>query len=62
VCARCGSTVDVVLHHLTYRWPLGEEPDEALVPLCRRHHLELHHLHARRPHRDLEAVSVSFVR
>jgi hypothetical protein len=45
-CARCGSPDEVVLHHLTYRWSLGEEPDDALVPLCRRHHLELHQLHA----------------
>jgi hypothetical protein len=40
-CARCGSTVDVVLHHLTYDWAVGEEPDAALMPLGRRHHLEL---------------------
>jgi hypothetical protein len=61
-CARCGSTVDVVLHHLTYRWPLGDEPDGALMPLCRRHHLELHQLHAKRPHRDLERLTLGFVR
>jgi hypothetical protein len=62
VCTRCGSAVDVVLHHLTYRWPLGSEPDETLMPLCRRHHIEVHELHALRPRRSLEAVSVSFVR
>jgi 5-methylcytosine-specific restriction endonuclease McrA len=61
-CARCGSTVDVVLHHLTYRHPLGEEPDEALMPLCRAHHLEVHQLHAKGPHRDLGLLSVRFVR
>lgn len=41
-CVACGSDVDVILHHRTYRFPLGEEPDGALVPLCRRHHAAVH--------------------
>jgi hypothetical protein len=59
--AGCGSTVDVVLHHLRYDWPLGDGPDEALMPLCRRHHLEVHQLHAKRPHRDLERDTLGFL-
>ena len=35
-CARCGSTAGVVLHHLTYRWSIGEEPDGALAPSADR--------------------------
>jgi 5-methylcytosine-specific restriction endonuclease McrA len=60
-CARCGTTVDVVLHHLRYDWPLGAEPDETLMPLCRRDHLEVHELHRRRPHADLEKLALRYV-
>jgi 5-methylcytosine-specific restriction endonuclease McrA len=56
-CARCGSTDDVQLHHSSYRWPLGEEPDEALVPLCRPCHRRVHELARRWPWIGLEAVT-----
>jgi hypothetical protein len=46
----------------TYRWPLGEEPDEALMPLCRRHHLALHQLRTKRPHRELERLTLGNAR
>jgi hypothetical protein len=62
VCARCGSTEAVLLHHATYAWPIGEEPDEALVALCSRCHAELHRLHRRHPNRDLERLTRRFVR
>jgi hypothetical protein len=41
-CAACGATERVRLHHRTYRYPLGDEPDGALVPLCARHHAQVH--------------------
>lgn len=61
-CARCGTFEDVLLHHADYSWPLGEEPDHVLAPMCRRCHLALHQLHRRRPNRDLERLTRRFVR
>lgn len=44
-CAACGMTHPVErihLHHMDYDYPFGEEPDRVLVPLCKRHHMEVH--------------------
>src|SRR3954471_20643956 len=44
VCAACGSRWTLKtghLHHLTYM-RLGREEPEDLVPLCARHHRQLH--------------------
>ena len=54
---RCVSVVDVQLHHASYRWPLGEELDEALVPVCRPCHRRVHELVRRRPWIGLETVT-----
>jgi hypothetical protein len=34
------NTID--LHHLGHRWPLGSEPDDGLLPLCRTCHDVVH--------------------
>ena len=41
-CVACGSVEAVRLHHRTYAHELGAEPDAALVPLCARHHAQVH--------------------
>jgi len=46
-CAKCGATTQICLHHKTYDYPMGEEPDSALVCLCRSHHSLLHKIHRR---------------
>lgn len=43
VCAACGETRNIHLHHMTYRH-LGNELDEELAPLCRQCHHEYHEL------------------
>lgn len=40
-CRICGAKHNVHLHHKTYK-RLGREYDMDLVPLCKRHHNELH--------------------
>lgn len=40
-CRRCGSSYDVIVHHITYR-NIGHEGMEDLVTLCRSCHAELH--------------------
>ena len=47
ICAKCGSTTHIVLHHKTYEYPMGEEPDSALVYLCNKDHSLLHKIHRR---------------
>jgi hypothetical protein len=44
-CAVCGAT-KVDLHHMRYRWPLGSETLDDLIPLCREHHERVHKFHA----------------
>ncbi len=44
-CRVCGNP-NVDLHHLTYR-RLGMEQDRDLMPLCQRHHQEVHAKHKR---------------
>ncbi len=40
-CRACGGYRDIQLHHIFYtKW--GQEPDNALVPLCTKCHTELH--------------------
>lgn len=41
VCAECGITKKVQLHHKTYV-RLGSELDSDLVPLCSKHHRQAH--------------------
>ena len=41
-CAICQSKNAVSLHHKRYDVKYGEEPDSALVALCRFHHIEFH--------------------
>lgn len=42
VCAACGTNLKINLHHLRYDAPFGSEPDSHLIPLCQKHHLEVH--------------------
>lgn len=41
LCAVCGVTKSVQLHHLLYE-DLGKERDEHLLPLCKLHHQRFH--------------------
>lgn len=41
-CAVCGENKYVQLHHKRYDVQFGQEPDNALVALCRKHHKEFH--------------------
>jgi hypothetical protein len=40
-CVICGAPW-VELHHIRYRGEPWDAPDEDLVPLCRRHHKQIH--------------------
>lgn len=42
-CVACGSTINIHLHHMSYRH-LGNEEDGELAPLCRDCHREYHEL------------------
>jgi hypothetical protein len=41
VCNACNSTEHIILHHIVYG-KYGKEPDNNLVPLCRKCHTEFH--------------------
>jgi hypothetical protein len=43
-CVLCGCGHPLDLHHLTYV-RIGHENDSDVVPLCRRHHNEVHRRH-----------------
>ena len=42
VCALCSSHDNINLHHKDYPHYIGEEPDDTLIPLCRRCHAKHH--------------------
>lgn len=45
VCGCCGrgpNHSQIQLHHLSYEYPLGSEPDEILAPLCKECHAKVH--------------------
>lgn len=51
-CVGCGRAVDphafggpnrCAVHHLSYEWAVGSEPDEVLAGLCLKCHRSLHH-------------------
>lgn len=44
-CAVCGQKAGVTLHHNRYDVTYGDEPDDALTPLCPRHHQQFHENH-----------------
>lgn len=41
-CVICGSRKIINLHHKTYKYKFGAEPDNALVALCSFHHKDFH--------------------
>jgi 5-methylcytosine-specific restriction endonuclease McrA len=41
-CQKCGSTVRLQVHHLEYADKFGDEPDDALLTLCRNCHRQIH--------------------
>lgn len=41
ICAVCGSTNHIQLHHMIYA-NYGSEKDEHLIPLCHAHHEQFH--------------------
>jgi hypothetical protein len=50
VCHACGTGDGVHLHHIVLaftRYPIGDEPDHELVPLCEEHHEQVHRWHRR---------------
>lgn len=58
-CRACGTTEDVVVHHLRYRGKLGvaERPGD-LMTLCRTHHTDFHKTFGKR---DLIANTLRYV-
>jgi phage terminase large subunit GpA-like protein len=47
ICLACGSEQDIHLHHHTYK-RLGKELNSDLIPLCEKHHRQVHELHRQR--------------
>lgn len=43
-CKACGSTENIHVHHLSYEFPRGSEPDTDLVVLCQTCHEKVHRL------------------
>lgn len=41
-CRKCGSGINLRVHHIRYPVVLGEEPDSDLITLCDRCHTEIH--------------------
>lgn len=41
-CRKCGSGINLRVHHIRYPEVLGEEPDSDLITLCDRCHTEIH--------------------
>lgn len=60
-CRICGRTDDLELHHLTYQFVTGLEPDWALVSLCKRHHRLVHRRH-HDGNRSLATATTSTIR
>lgn len=63
VCAVCRTNQNICLHHLNYDEPIGGEKDSSLLPLCERHHIEIHqYASAVAGEYDLEEATYIFVR
>lgn len=59
-CAACFGTVDVDLHHMTYK-RLGNEWDADLVPLCRDCHKNFHLMFPGKG-RNMKKQTMKFIR
>lgn len=60
-CAVCGTAERVELHHLAYDRIGGNEPDADLMPLCQRHHANVHEFYQKVRIYDLRAATHRFV-
>mgnify|MGYP001950996459 CR=1 FL=1 len=62
-CSFCGVNYSITLHHLNYDYPIGKEPDTVLMPLCRKHHDEIHEYASMvSTHYDLEEATLIYLR
>lgn len=41
-CLKCGSKNNIELHHRSYKWIGTENSMRGIMPLCRKHHQEVH--------------------
>lgn len=41
-CLFCGSTKNIELHHITYKWIFTKDELRGIIALCREHHEEVH--------------------
>lgn len=57
-CAVCGDKEGVTLHHNRYDVRFGDEPDDALTPLCPRHHNQFHKNHDLK--RNMHAATLEY--